>query len=152
REEWPASWTENSPEMRFLADGKRFIWASERTGWRNYYLYDLSGKLIATLTNHPFEVANIVQVDETTGQLYYMARDGDNHMTLQLRRVGLDGLGDRPLTDPAFNHTVSVAPDGAHFVDVAQTHDQPPVTRLMDGEGKMIAELAKSDTTKFEQL
>ena len=63
REEWPASWTENSPEMRFLADGKRFIWASERTGWRNYYLYDLSGKLIATLTNHPFEVASIVQVD-----------------------------------------------------------------------------------------
>ncbi|HEY9231979.1 MAG TPA: DPP IV N-terminal domain-containing protein, partial [Blastocatellia bacterium] len=152
REEWPASWTENSPEMRFLADGKRFVWTSERTGWRNCYLYDLSGKLIATLTNHPFEVASIVQVDETAGQLYYMARDGDNHMKLQLHRVGLDGLGDRRLTDPAFNHTVSVAPDGQHFVDVAQTHDQPPLTRLMDGEGKPVAELAKSDTTKFEQL
>src|SRR5205085_5509193 len=152
REEWPASWTENSPEMRFLADGKRFVWTSERTGWRNYYLYDLSGKLIATLTNHPFEVASIVQMDETSVQLYYMARDGDNHMKLQLHRVGLDGRDDRRLTDPAFNHTVSVAPDGQHFVDVAQTHDQPPVTRLMDGEGKPVAELAKSDTTKFEQL
>lgn len=152
REEWPASWTENTPEMRFLADGKRFIWASERTGWRNFYLYDLSGKLLATLTNHPFEVANIVQVDEATGGLYYMARDGDNHMKLQLHRVGLDGRGDRRLTDPAFNHTVSLAPDGRHFVDVAQTHDTPPVTRLMDGDGKAIAELAKSDVTKFDQL
>ncbi|MFL6274105.1 MAG: DPP IV N-terminal domain-containing protein [Blastocatellia bacterium] len=152
REEWPASWTENSPEMRFLADGKRFIWASERTGWRNYYLYDLSGKLIATLTNHPFEVASIVAVNETAGQLHYVARDGDNHMKLQLHRVGFDGRGDRRFTDPALNHTVNVAPDGLHFVDVAQTHDTPPVTRLMDGEGKMIAELAKSDTTKSEQL
>jgi dipeptidyl-peptidase 4 len=152
REEWPASWTENTPEMHFLGDGKRFIWASERTGWRNFYLYDLSGKLLATLTNHPFEVANIVQVDEASGGLYYMARDGDNHMKLQLHRVGLDGRGDRRLTDPAFNHTVNLAPDGRHFVDVAQTHDTPPVTRLMDGDGKAIAELAKSDVTKFEQL
>lgn len=38
REEWPASWTDNSPEMRFLQDGKRFIWNSYRTGWKNYYL------------------------------------------------------------------------------------------------------------------
>ncbi|HKP13631.1 MAG TPA: DPP IV N-terminal domain-containing protein, partial [Blastocatellia bacterium] len=152
REEWPASWTENTPEMKFLADNKRFVWASERTGWRNYYLYDLSGKLIATLTNHPFEVANIVKVDEAAGLLYYMARDGENHMKLQLHRVGLDGRNDRRLTDPALNHAVNIAPDNQHFVDVAQAHDTPPVTRLMDGDGKVVAELAKSDTTKFEQL
>jgi len=152
REEWPASWVENSPTMRFLADGKRFIWASERTGFRNYYLYDLSGKLLATLTNHPFEVGPIVMVDEKGGFLWYMARSGDNHMKLQLHRVRLDGRGDRRLTDPRFHHTVMVAPDGRHFVDVAQTHDTPPVTRLMDANGKVVAELAKSDMTKFEQL
>jgi dipeptidyl-peptidase-4 len=152
REEWPASWTENTPEMKFLNDNKRFVWASERTGWRNYYLYDLSGKLLATLTNHPFEVANIIKVDEQAGLLYYMARDGDNHMKLQLHRVGLDGRNDRRLTDPAFNHAVSLANDNQHFTDIAQTHDTPPVTRLMDGDGKVITELAKSDTSKFEQL
>src|SRR5207244_11884058 len=53
---------------------------------------------------------------------------------------------------PAFNHTVNVAPDGEHFIDIAQTHDIPPVTCLLDGEGKVIEELAKSDTSKFEQL
>jgi dipeptidyl-peptidase-4 len=152
REEWPASWTENSPTMQFLKDGRRFIWASERTGWRNYYLYDLSGKLLVTLTNHPFEVANIVQVNEDAGLFYYMARSGDNHMKLQLHRLGLDGKGDRRLTEPALNHTVDVSPDGRHFMDIAQAHDVPPVTRLMDSEGKMVAELATSDTTKFDQL
>src|SRR5580765_4742521 len=28
REEWPGSWTENSPPMRFLKDGERFVWTS----------------------------------------------------------------------------------------------------------------------------
>ena len=152
REEWPASWTENHPPMKFLKDNKRFIWESERTGWKNFYLYDLSGKLLATLTNHSFEAGAIVNVDETAGVLYYMARDGDNHMKLQLHRVGLDGKGDKRLTDPAFNHAVDVAPDGKHFIDIAQTHDVPPATRLMDGDGKLVAELAKSDTSKFDQL
>ncbi|MGH9850708.1 MAG: prolyl oligopeptidase family serine peptidase, partial [Blastocatellia bacterium] len=152
REEWLPSWTDNSPAMQFLKDGKRFIWASERTGWRNFYLYDLSGKLGADLTNHQFEVANIVRVDEEAGMLYYLARSGDNHMKLQLHRVGLDGKGDRRLTDPAFNHAVDVAPDGKHFIDVAQTHNSPPITRLVDADGKIVEELLKSDTTKFDQL
>lgn len=152
REEWPASWVANSPEMRYLEDGRRFIWASERTGWRNYYLYDRSGELLATLTDHPFEVGRIVRVDEEAGVLYYTARSGDNHMKMQLHRVGLDGSGDRRLTDPAFHHTIHFAPDGKHFIDIAQTHDQPPVTRLVDADGNVVAELARSDMSKFEQL
>jgi dipeptidyl-peptidase-4 len=152
REEWPDSWTNNSPGIRWLADKKRFIWTSERTGWSNYYLYDVSGKLIAPLTQHEFEVAGIERVDEDAGQLWYMARDGDNHMKLQLHRVGLNGKGDQRLTDPAFNHSVSIAPDGRHFTDVAQTHDQPPVTRLMTAEGKEVAELAQSDLAVYDEL
>src|SRR5262249_26133926 len=74
------------------------------------------------------------------------------HMKLQLHRVGLDGKNDKRLTDQAFNHTVTVAPGGKYFIDTAQTHESPPVTRLMDADGKMIQELAKSDTTKFDQL
>jgi len=151
-EEWPQSWVTNSPEMKFLKDGKRFIWASDRTGFKNYYLYDLSGKLIATLTSGNHDVAAISAVDEDKGQVYYIAHDGDNSMKLQLHRVGLDGKGDVRLTDPAFLHQVNVAPDFKHFIDIAQTHDTPPVTRLMDADGKMIAELAKSDMTKFDQL
>lgn len=152
REEWPASWVENSPPIRFLKDNRRFIWTSERTGWKNFYLYDLSGKLLATLTNHPFEVANIVRVDEDLGLVYYMARSGDNPMKLQLHRVGLDGKGDTRLTDPALYHSIDMAPDGKHFVTVSQTHGTAPTSRLADADGKVLAELAKSDLSRAEQL
>jgi dipeptidyl-peptidase-4 len=152
REEWPTGWVDNHPARRYLADGRRFLWISERTGFANVYLYDLTGRLLATLTEHPFEVASIVRVDEDAGVVWYMARSGDNHMKLQLHRVRLDGSGDVRLTDPAFNHSVQVAPDGRHFVDVAQTHDQAPVSRLLDADGEVVAELATSDLSRFQAL
>src|SRR5204863_6080975 len=67
-------------------------------------------------------------------------------------RVGLDGSGDRRLTDPALNHSVDIAPDGAHFIDIAQTCDTPPSTRLVDSDGKVLETLAASDLTKFNSL
>jgi dipeptidyl-peptidase-4 len=152
REEWPTGWVQNRPAMQYLEDDSRFIWTSERTGWRNLYLYDLSGALLTTLTDHEFEVANVVDVDEDAGVVWYMARDGDNHMKMQLHRVGLDGRGDVRLTDPAYNHTVTLAPDRMHFVDVAQTHDRPPFTQLVDATGHVVSRVVESDLTEFEAL
>ena len=172
REQWPTGWIENSPTMLFLKDGRRFIWESERNGWSNFYLYDLDGKLIAPLTSHStFEAASLVKVDEEAGALFYMARDGENHLKLQLHRVGLDGKGDVRLTEPRYHHTVGscmspgvaagrggggscgIAPDNKHFIDVYQTHDTPPATRLVDTTSRtVVAELAQSDITKFNEL
>ncbi len=152
REEWLPSWTENLPKVRFFEDGRRFVWASERTGWRNLYLYDLHDGLRRPLTDHPFEVADLVRLDEPTGFLYYTAHDGDTPMKLQLHRVRTDGTGHQRLTDPAFHHQIDFAPDGRHFVDVAQTHDTPPTTVLRDADGRLVSELARSDMTQFRKL
>jgi dipeptidyl-peptidase-4 len=174
REEWPAGWINESPRLVFLDDGRRFIWESQRNGWNNFYLYDLSGTLIAPLTSaRNYEAATLVKIDEPTGVLFYTARDGDNFLKLQLHRVGLDGRNDRRLTDPAFHHTVGacipslgmrfglpppplpcgISPDSRHFIDIYQTHDVPPATRLVDAaNGAVVAPLAESDTTTFTAL
>ena len=175
REEWPTGWVQNSPAIHFLENKRRFIWRSERTGWANFYLYDVSGRLIAPLTAHSFEVGALTKVDEEAGVIFYTARSGENHMKMQLHRVGLDGKGDVRLTDPAFHHTIGscmpavaggrggrggrggagscgIAPDNRYVVDVYQTHDTPPATRVVDATGSVVAELARSDLSKFEQL
>ena len=107
-------------------------------------------------------MTGIVKVDEAAGVVFYTARDGDNHLKLQLHRVGLDGKGDVRLTDPAFNHTVGscmtpragrrrprrlrravacgISPDNKYFIDIYQTHDTPPATRLVDAAGKVVAD------------
>jgi dipeptidyl-peptidase-4 len=152
REEWPASWVENNPEMRFLKDGQRFLWATTREGWKNYDLYNLDGKKLATVTDNDFDAERISRLDEEASVLDYTSHDGDNPMKLQVHRVKLDGTGDRRLTDPAFNHTVDFSPDGAYFIDVAQTHDIPPSTRLVDASGKVIETLMESDMSRFDSL
>jgi dipeptidyl-peptidase-4 len=174
REEWPTGWLVAEPRMLFLADGKRFIWESQRNGWNNFYLYDLSGRLIAPLTSsNTYEADKLVKIDEKAGVLFYTARDGDNPLKLQLHRVGLDGKGDRRLTDPAFHHTqgncipnlgarpeqpglggrCNIAPDNAHFVDVYQTHDVPPAARLVDaGNGRVVSEIGKADASRLDAM
>ena len=43
-EEWPANWVEWVPGLQYLPDHKRFIWTSERNGFKNFYLYNLDGE------------------------------------------------------------------------------------------------------------
>jgi dipeptidyl-peptidase 4 len=174
REEWPSGWVNSEPRMVFLGDGRRFVWESQRNGWNNFYLYDLSTGLLGSITSATtFEAAALVKIDEQARVVFYTARDGDNPLKLQLHRVGLDGKDDRRLTDPTFHHSIggcipnlgsrpeqppiplpcSIAPDNRHFVDVYQTHDTPPKTRLVDAaSGTPVAEVAASAISKFEEL
>ncbi|MHB8635861.1 MAG: S9 family peptidase [Fimbriimonadaceae bacterium] len=146
-------WAIQSPELKFLKDGKRFIWWSDRTGWGNYYLYDTSGTELAALSHlTSSEVERIVDVDEDHNLLYYTARDGANPYLLQLHKVGLDGKGDTRLTDPKFSHTTYLSPQCNHFVDVEEALDSPARTVLRDGNGKRIKELSRADLTKWDAL
>ncbi len=171
REQWLTGWidTDAAPSPRWLSDRTRFIWPSDRNGWRNYYLYDLTGRLIAPLTTNTFDAAGIVKVDEAAGLMFYTAHDGDTFMKLQVHRVGLDGQGEMRLTDPAFHHSVGacaftvagqgpnagcgVSPDNKYLVDVYQSHDMPPATRLVDAAaGKVLAPIAEGDAAGLDRL
>ena len=154
REAWPTGWVGKERDaMRWLSDSTRFLWVSTRNGFRNFYLYDITGKLIAPVTQHQSDIASIVRVDEKANTLWYTARDGDNFMKFQLHRVGLDGKNDRRLTDPAYHHQIDLSPDGKYFVDVAETHDRPPFTQVVAvASGKPVGQLARSDYGKLEAL
>ena len=174
REESPGGWVISEPRLVFLEDGRRFIWESQRSGWNNFYLYDLKEGLIAPLTSASgYEASALVKIDEHEGTLFYTARDGDNRLKVQLHRVGLDGRRDQRLTDPAFHHSIGgcipelgarpeqpavprpcdISPDSRYFVDVHQKHDTPPATRLVDARtGEPLGEVARSETSRFSAL
>ena len=140
----------------FLKDGKRFIWESERNGWSNFYLYDLSGKLIAPLTTHTtFEVGS-AREGRRGGRrrLLHGARRRQPHEAAaaprRSRRQGrraADRSGVQP-HDRRLHARRSAAAAGSrrrrgraasrpttrYFVDVYQTHDTPPATRLVDAQ------------------
>lgn len=150
-EKWLSGWVENSPSIRYLADNKTFVWVSERNGFRNFYLGHLDGRALTPITQHKFEVINIVRIDETKRTFYYTARSGDTQYKAQLHRCRIDdGDYDVRLTDPAFHHTVVMPPKAEIFVDTYETVSIPPRTALRDSRGRQMHELATSDDTKFK--
>ncbi len=68
-ETWP-TWVNLGDDFAWLADG-RFVWGSERTGWRHLYLYAADGRLIAPLTTGEWAVTSLDAVDEARGRVVF---------------------------------------------------------------------------------
>lgn len=143
----PIGWVDNNPTMRWLEDGKRFIWFSEKTGYFNMYLASLEKGIISPITKHEFEVETIVKVDEKKGLVWYNAHSGDNPNLVQLHRIKLDGSGDKRLTDPSLGHMVQISADGTGLIDRADALGIPTKYQVLDGEGKVLKELATADVS-----
>ncbi len=127
------TWQENHPGLRFLSDGRRFIWESERSGFRQYELWDLEKGRLAELTRGDFPVASIVRVDEERGTLWYTAYGSETRINPQLFTADLDGSGGRRLT-PRDRHysSFTISPDGRWFTATEQFVDLAPALLLFE--------------------
>ncbi len=139
-------------DQRFLKTKKQFLWTSERTGWKEIYLYDLEGNLVKQLTDAKLPVAGILTVNENTGWVYftgYETRGLDSH----LYRVKLDGTGFEKLTKESGSHRISMSNGGKYYTDSFQSFDTPTRVTLHNGEGKIIRTLGNSTITQeFKDL
>ncbi|MFP5285601.1 MAG: DPP IV N-terminal domain-containing protein, partial [Thermoanaerobaculia bacterium] len=59
---WP-TWVNLGEDFRFLPDG-RFLWGSERSGWRRLYLHGADGHLVRPVTPEGWSVASLDGVAE----------------------------------------------------------------------------------------
>jgi len=155
-EETQPTFQENRPLMRFLADGDRFLWGSERTGFRNLELRRLSAPgQVTVLTRHDYPVDTVVQVDEERGVVWYAAFSGTLPMLPQLHRVALDGTAGRRLTSPNLGWSgFRISPDGSRFVAIGQSPTKPPRTCVFNADGSCepAFTLAQSDLRAMESL
>ena len=143
-EEEQETWQRNAPEMRFLEDGHRFLWETEKSGWKQWELRDLDGTLINALTSGAFPVESILSIDEEVGRLYYTAKSSETPINEQVHRVNLDGTDPRRYTSADLHHSdVRLSPDGRFVVTTRQAFDVPPATVLYDEEGHELVVFAE---------
>ena len=117
-----------------LKDG-RFVWASERTGFRHLYLCDKTGQLIRQLTDGPWMVDTLAGVDEEQGLVYFTATL-EHPTEQQLYVVPLEGGEPRRLTHAPGMHAVTLDHARRRFIDVHSAPETPPTVtlrRLEDG-------------------
>lgn len=141
-----------SPQARYLAN-HTFIWQSQRDGWSHLYLYDgQTGELINQITQGPWSVLRIWDVDEERGWLYFSAggrEPGRDPYYQHFYRIQLDGSQLTLLTPEVAEHQVSLGPNCDYFVDSYSRVDLPPVTVLRSADGQLVCELEHAN---IEQL
>jgi len=130
-------WINISNDLHFLKDGKRFLWSSERTGYRHLYLYDLEGKELAQLTKGEWEVTAVNAVDEAKGLVYFTGT-AKSPLERHLYRVSLEGSAVSRLTIHNGTHGVNMAPDASAFVDTYSDSLTPPRQDLARADGSLL--------------
>lgn len=143
-------WINVSNDFRFLADGKRFLWSSERTGYRHIYLYELSGKQLAQLTKGEWEVSAIESVDESKNLVYFSATE-KSPMERHLYSAGLDGSGFQRLTTNDGTHAILFAPHSAFYLDTFSNTAAPARQDLFHADGKKAATVNENQVSDLAQ-
>ncbi|OGD14153.1 MAG: hypothetical protein A2V76_07465 [Candidatus Aminicenantes bacterium RBG_16_63_14] len=134
-------------DLIFLQDNLRFLWTSERSGWREIYLYDMTGKLVKQLTSAKLPVRSIQGVDETRGWVYFGGSEA-NGTESHAYKVKLDGTEFARLTQEPGSHNVGFSPGFDYYTDVFSSFDQPTKSTLYQADGKKVKVLATSVPTK----
>ncbi|HEX2254035.1 MAG TPA: DPP IV N-terminal domain-containing protein [Thermoanaerobaculia bacterium] len=108
-ETWP-TWINLGDDFRFLADG-RFVWGSERSGWRHLYLYGREGELIRPLTAGEWAVTSLDAVDEARGRVVFTSF-GPWALGAKDRRVAAVSLAAPPSAETEAQMTVLAGGEG----------------------------------------
>jgi len=153
-------WINISDDLYFFSDDKRFLWSSERSGFRHYYLYDLSGKELDQLTAGNWGITgtsgfgpgavNHPAVDETHGEIYFLSNKDDVPDT-QLYRLSLRDKSITPVTRESGTHHVMIAPDQSGFEDSYSNAMTPPRQGLYRANGARVALINANDIPELAE-
>jgi len=135
--------------LRFL-DGRRFLWASERSGYNHLYLYDYDGKLLRQVTEGEWEVSEVLGVTPDESMVYFLATEA-SPIQRNLYRAGIEEDDFDRLTEDDGWHGINLSPTCALYVDSWSSVTAPTRRVLCDGDGDEIRTLGAIDPTVFAE-
>jgi dipeptidyl-peptidase 4 len=146
------AWINVSDDLFFLADGKHFLFASERDGYMHLYRYLLDGTLVNQVTKGdwamvsfgglPFWVRQAVVGIDEKGDWIYFTSIKDASIQRQLYRVHADGTGLARISTEPGTHRINMSPDTRYYFDRFSNIHTMPSLRLLDSSGKVKSTLA----------
>ena len=119
-------------DLRWIGRGQQqFLWLSDRSGWRQLFLYGRDGRVVRQLTTDGVDILGVEGVDEQNGYVYVTAA-APTAIDRNLYRVSLNGGGMTRMTTVAGSHTVSISPDAHFAVDIQSTINSPATATLFE--------------------
>lgn len=137
------TWVNLHKDLRFLEDGKHFVWASERDGFKHLYLYTNQGEKIRQLTKGDWVVDKINAVDEEKGLIYFSGRKS-TPTEKHLYQVSLEGSEVTQITQRSGFHDLTFSQDASVYVDKFSTINSPFQVSLHNAKGEPLTWLSEN--------
>ncbi|MCB9289037.1 MAG: S9 family peptidase [Lewinellaceae bacterium] len=122
-------------DLVFLRDGKHFIWASEKDGWKHLYLYDMKGREVRQVTKGQWEVDAFYGIDEKNRRIYYQAAE-KSPLERQVYSIGLDGKDKQVLAGASGWNSAQFSGTYDYYVVTHSTANSPATYTVYDRRGK----------------
>ena len=120
-------------DAEWIDGGKRFLWTSERDGWRHVYSISRDGSDVKCITPGNYDLISVEMVDAPNGWLYFSASP-ENATQKYLFRTRLDGSGKAEQFSPANQpgtHNYTISPRGNLAIHTYSTANKVPVTDVV---------------------
>lgn len=135
-------WINLQGDVKFLKDGKHFLWTSEKEGYRHIYLYSNDGRESKQLTKGDWEVRGIVSFDDK--RVLYTSTEG-NPLEQHFYSVKLDGSGKERLDKAEGVHSISAGPGALYYLDSYSTLQAPSRATLHAADGSELGVYREAD-------
>lgn len=133
------AWIDITADLMFFKNQDRFVWTSEKSGYRHAYLYDYAGKE-TQLTRGDWEITSLIALDEAGGWLYFYAKK-DSLIDQHVYRVGLDGGEVQKLSREPGWYEWSFSADRKYVIESYSNAATAPVISLREASGKAVRTL-----------
>ena len=137
------SWVDVTNDLIFFTEQDRFVWTSEKSGYRHAYLYDYDGKVITQLTRGDWEISSLAALDDEGGWLYFYGKK-DSFIDQHVYRVRLDGTDfDKASQEPGW-YEWNVSPDGKTVIESFSDARTLPRVTLREANGRQLRVLQQN--------
>ncbi len=143
------AWVEITNDLLLFRNRERFVWTSEKSGYRHAYLYDYDGNEVQ-LTRGDWEISSLIAVDERADWLYFYAKK-DSFIDQHVYRVKLDGSKLERLTDRPGWHEWRFSPDRRLVIETRSDADTPPGITLRKANGEEIGVLEAGNSAAMDK-
>ena len=130
----------------FMVTDKYMLLPSERDGWMHLYLYNLNGQLLRQVEQGNYEVSDIYGVDDATGDVYYASHEqGATDQRVYVAHA--NGKRECLTTEAGWSSAV-FSSNYKYFIHTWSNLNTPPVVRLCNNRGKVLATLKDNQKLK----
>ncbi|MDP4827734.1 MAG: DPP IV N-terminal domain-containing protein [Flavobacteriales bacterium] len=131
----------------FLADGKTFLWNSERDGYNHIYQFDTDGNMVRQITSGDWDVIDFYGYSEATKTIFYSSSEV-SAMEQHVYSQGITKKSGKQLSERKGTNSAAFSSTFDYYINYHSDANTPYYITLHNSKGKEIRMLKDNKALK----